>query len=72
VAASASLSGLAPSTTYHYRIVAASSAGTTDGADQTFTTTTPPTATTGAASRITHTWAGVSGTVNPRGQSTTY
>lgn len=72
VAASANLSGLASSTTYHYRVVAVSSAGTTDGADHTFTTTTPPTVTTGGAARITHTWAGVSGTVNPRGQSTTY
>jgi len=72
VAASANLSGLASSTTYHYRVVAVSNAGTTDGIDHTFTTTTPPTVTTGSAARITHTWAGVSGTVNPRGQSTTY
>jgi len=69
---SANLSGLASGATYHYRVVATSSAGTTDGADQTFTTTTPPTVTTGGAARITHTWAGVSGTVNPRGQATTY
>lgn len=72
VAVSANLSGLASSTKYHFRVVATSSAGTTDGTDQTFTTTTPPTVTTGGAARITHTWAGVSGTVNPRGQSTTY
>ena len=72
VAVSANLSGLASSTTYHYRVVAVSTAGTTDGTDQTFTTTTPPTVTTGGAARITHTWAGVSGTVNPRGQSTSY
>ncbi len=72
LAVSANLSGLASSTKYHFRVVATSSAGTTDGTDQTFTTTTPPTVTTGGAARITHTWAGVSGTVNPRGQSTTY
>jgi hypothetical protein len=40
VGVSASLTGLAAGTTYHYRIVASSSAGTATGADQTFTTTT--------------------------------
>ena len=34
----APLTGLSPSTTYHYRIEATNSAGTTDGADQQFTT----------------------------------
>ncbi|MEA2478566.1 MAG: hypothetical protein QOJ07_488, partial [Thermoleophilaceae bacterium] len=43
VAAGAPLSGLAPTTTYHYRLVATSSDGTTAGADQTFTTPAPPT-----------------------------
>ncbi|HEV2945483.1 MAG TPA: hypothetical protein VGX26_10260 [Solirubrobacteraceae bacterium] len=33
-----SLTGLNPSTTYHYRLVATSDGGTTDGADETFTT----------------------------------
>ena len=32
--------GLAPKTTYHYRLVATNSAGTTNGTDQTFTTPT--------------------------------
>ena len=36
----ATIFGLNPNTTYHYRLVAQSSAGTTNGADQTFTTTT--------------------------------
>ena len=35
------LTGLAPNTTYHYRVVATSSAGLTDGPDQTFTSTPP-------------------------------
>ncbi len=35
---SATLSSLAPGTTYHYRLVATNSAGTTDGPDETFTT----------------------------------
>ena len=33
------LSGLAPATTYHYRLVASNADGTSHGADQTFTTT---------------------------------
>jgi hypothetical protein len=40
VAVAAGLSGLAPGTTYHYRIVATDSVGTSYGADETFTTTT--------------------------------
>jgi hypothetical protein len=36
---SASLTGLAPATTYHYRVVATNRDGTTSGIDQTFTTT---------------------------------
>jgi DNA-binding beta-propeller fold protein YncE len=35
---SATLSGLAPGTTYHYRAVASNAIGSTDGPDQTFTT----------------------------------
>ena len=34
----ATLTGLSPSTTYHYRLVAANAVGTTDGSDHTFTT----------------------------------
>jgi hypothetical protein len=37
-AVSAGLTGLAASTTYHYRLVASNSAGTADGKDATFTT----------------------------------
>ena len=36
------LTGLAPATTIHYRVVATNADGTTNGADQTFTTLTPP------------------------------
>jgi phosphodiesterase/alkaline phosphatase D-like protein len=72
-AVTADLTGLASSTQYHYRLVAVNSAGTTvDGADQTFTTTTPPAVTTGSASNVTRSSAGLSGTVNPKGQATTY
>src|SRR5204862_303603 len=38
-AVSADVAGLAPSTTYHYRLVAVNPDGTVNGADMTFTTT---------------------------------
>jgi phosphodiesterase/alkaline phosphatase D-like protein len=72
VAVSSNLTGLTPSTTYHFRVVAVSSAGTTLGTDQTFTTTTPPGVTTGTPASVTRSSASVSGTVNPQGQATTY
>jgi hypothetical protein len=52
VAASTSLSGLSPSTTYHYRVAASNAAGVAQGGDQTFTTAAAGT-------------AGTSGTSNP-------
>ena len=42
VAAAASLAGLEPGTTYHYRVVASNGDGTTPGADSTFTTAALP------------------------------
>jgi len=42
VAASTSISGLAPNYSYHYRLVATNSFGTTYGSDQQFTTPGPP------------------------------
>jgi hypothetical protein len=42
-AASATLSGLKPATTHHYRLVATNSGGVTKGADRIFTTTAPAT-----------------------------
>jgi phosphodiesterase/alkaline phosphatase D-like protein len=67
-------SHLTPGTTYHYRLVASNSAGTTAGIDRTFTTTGNPPAdvTTGPASSITTNSAVVSGTINPRGDATTW
>jgi CSLREA domain-containing protein len=41
-AASSTLTGLAPGTTYHYRVRAVNADGTTTGRDATFTTATPP------------------------------
>ncbi len=73
VAVGRALTGLAPSTTYHYRVVEANSTGTTTGEDKTFTSTasTPPTVTTGAANGITATEAILHGGVNPNGFATT-
>ena len=42
VPAAATLGGLSPATTYHYRIVAANSGGAAKGADRTFTTAAAP------------------------------
>ena len=76
VSVSAALSALTSGSTYHYRLVAASSGGTTSGSDQTLTAgtavTTTPTVSTGGASNITTTGAQINGSVNPNGFSTTY
>ena len=69
---SASLSSLAPNTTYHFRVVGVNSAGTTNGSDLTFTTpAVAPTATTSAASAVGGTSATLNGTVNANNASTT-
>jgi hypothetical protein len=68
----ANISGLAASTSYHYRIVATSTAGTTEGADGIFTTASGPTVTTTAASGISSSAATLNGSVNPNGRPTTY
>ena len=73
VSASATIGGLSPDTTYHFRLVASSSAGTTDGADATFTSAkAPPTVATGAATLASATSAVLTGTVDPNGKPTTY
>src|SRR5439155_216328 len=71
---SASLDGLSPGTTYHYRLVATNSSGTTQGADAVLTTSgaPAPTAVTGAASAVTPTGATLNGSVNPNGRPTTW
>jgi N-acetylneuraminic acid mutarotase len=68
------ISGLAASTTYHFRIVATNSAGTKYGSDTTFTTlsgTGPPVVTTNPATNVTSSSATLNGTVDPHGLTTT-
>jgi plastocyanin len=75
VAATATLSGLVPATTYHFRLIATNEKGPAEGPDQTFTTVSPPgppSATTGVASSIGETAATLKGTVNPDGRHTEY
>ena len=65
---SAAVTGLSPSTTYHFRISATNSAGTITSTDATFKTRAPtPTVVTEAASSVTQTTATLNGTVNPNG-----
>jgi phosphodiesterase/alkaline phosphatase D-like protein len=71
-AVSVALSGLTPSTTYHYRVVGVNGGGTTNGGDLTFTTSgAAPTAATGTKSGVSSTGATVSGTVNANNANTT-
>ena len=69
-----SLTDLAPSTLYHYRLVATNDDGTSYGEDQTLTTLpgTPPTATTGGASAVSQNAATISGTIGTNGRQTSY
>jgi hypothetical protein len=68
---SASLSGLTPGTTYHFRLVASNSSGTTAGGDQAFTTVATPVVATGSAG-VAVTSATLNGTVDPRNNTTTW
>ncbi len=72
VAVSAALTGLAPGTTYHYRVVATNSTGTSRGADGIFATPAAPGVVTGAATSVTPTSATLSGTVDPNSRPTTW
>ena len=67
----ADISGLAPNTTYHFRLLAANAAGTAKGADQTFTTLASPpyikALETLPASARTDTTARLHGSLDPNG-----
>jgi phosphodiesterase/alkaline phosphatase D-like protein len=72
-AASASLTGLTPATTYHFRIVMTTSFGTAMGGDATFTTAAtgpyaaPPIGATEPATHISSSAATLNAAVNPQG-----
>jgi phosphodiesterase/alkaline phosphatase D-like protein len=68
---SASLTGLSPNTTYHYRVVAVNSA-TANGLDAIFTTSSAPSVVTNPATSVGATSATLNGSVNPNGRPTTY
>jgi hypothetical protein len=73
VAHSASITGLQPGTTYHYRIVAKNVAGTSAGVDQVFTAPIlPPTAVPAAATSVTSNAATLNSSINPNGLATNY
>jgi hypothetical protein len=67
------ITGLSPGTTYHYRMVVRNENGTTSyGKDDTFTTKELPGATTKAASSVNQLDAVLNGSVNPKGENTSY
>lgn len=71
----AALSGLAPDTTYYYRVTANNIQGSVHGQNKSFKTEAlynPPLVSTGAVRNITGSTADITGTVNPNGQPTTY
>src|SRR5262249_55951302 len=72
---SAQLNGLAPNTTYFYRLVATNGSGTSTGAVESLTTSGPalaPVAVTGSATAVSTTSETVAGLVDPHGQATAY
>ncbi len=69
---SASLTGLAAGTTYHYRLVATNGDGTARGSDGIFTTPFAPRAVTGSATSVTVSSATLNGTVDPNGRATNW
>jgi hypothetical protein len=69
---SASVARLATNATYHFRLVAVNASGTTTGADQTFSTSFAPLTQTGPAQGIGATAATLTGSVDPRGRTTSW
>jgi hypothetical protein len=72
VAAKTELSGLAPNTIYHYRLVATNSFGSSEGEDAKFTTSGPPRITSEATTVEGHEAATIRGRVNPDELETKY
>jgi hypothetical protein len=73
VTVSADISGLAPGTTYRFRVTATTASGENQGGDQTFETTPAvKSVTTGAVSNVQGTSATLNGTLDPNSIDTTY
>jgi phosphodiesterase/alkaline phosphatase D-like protein len=72
VTAQAPLSGLAPNTTYHYRLVAVNEFGVTAGADAKFTTPGPPRIAGEPPSGIGHETATIKARIDPDERETKY
>jgi hypothetical protein len=72
VQVSAALTGLAPGTTYHYRLVATNGGGTGRGSNGVFTTPTAPVAVTSSAASVTVSSATLRGSVDPNGRVTSW
>ena len=71
-AVTADLSGLAPNTTYHFRLVAANASGSNDGQDRTFTTPGPPSVDATSVRDVGATEAILAARINPERFATTY
>ena len=69
-AVTATLSGLSPAASYHYRLVATSDGGTSYGGSGIFNTSAAPSVITAAASHVTATSATLNGLINPQALST--
>jgi phosphodiesterase/alkaline phosphatase D-like protein len=69
---SANLTGLAPLTTYHFRLVAANASGQNEGADQSFTTPSTPLIDGVSVSALTSTAVTLNAQINPNFADTTY
>jgi phosphodiesterase/alkaline phosphatase D-like protein len=72
VHAETALSGLTPTTLYHYRLVGVNSLGTTYGADATFSTPGPPTIPLEVAEKVGSGKATLQAEIDPGGAATTY
>jgi PKD repeat protein len=69
---SETLTGLDPSTTYHFRLFATNASGTSKSSDRAFTTAGPPIAATGDATAVGTGSASLSAAINPDGLFTTW
>ena len=72
VTAETDLSGLAPNTTYHYRLIGEDQYGSTDGEDARFTTPGPPRITSEPTTGVTHEAATINAKVDPDELETSY